>query len=74
LQLDQNSFSTKSRGGKTTPVSGGRFGNIGFEGGYQIESVMVDGKAANYVVEDWESGKLCGGRYADANSFDSTHG
>jgi hypothetical protein len=52
LQLDQNSFSTKSRGGKTTPVSGGRFGNIGFEGGYQIESVMVDGKAANYVVED----------------------
>ena len=52
LQLDQNSFSTKSRGGKTTPVSGGRFGNIGFEGGYQIESVMVDGKAANYIVED----------------------
>ena len=52
LQLDQNSFSTKSRGGKTTPVSGGRFGNIGFEGGYQIESVMVDGKPANYVVED----------------------
>ncbi len=52
LQLDQNSFSTKSRGGKTTPVSGGRFGNIGFEGGYQIESVMVDGKAATYVVED----------------------
>jgi hypothetical protein len=52
LQLDQNSFSTKSRGGKTTPVSGGRFGNIGFEGGYQIESVTVDGKAANYVVED----------------------
>ena len=52
LQLDQNSFSTKSRGGKSTPVSGGRFGNIGFEGGYQIESVMVDGKPANYVVED----------------------
>jgi len=52
LQLDQNSFSTQSRGGKTTPVSGGRFGNIGFEGGYQIESVTVDGKAANYVVED----------------------
>jgi hypothetical protein len=52
LQLDQNSFSTKSRGGKTTPVSGGRFGNIGFEGGYQIESVTVDGKAATYVVED----------------------
>jgi hypothetical protein len=52
LQLDQNSFSTKSRGGKSTPVSGGRFGNIGFEGGYQIESVMVDGKPANFVVED----------------------
>ena len=52
LQLDQNSFSTQSRGGKSTPITGGRFGNVGFEGGYKIESVFVDGKPANYVVED----------------------
>jgi len=52
LQLDQNSFNTSSRGSKTTPPSGGRFGNIGFDGGYQIESVSIDGKPANYVVED----------------------
>lgn len=52
LQLDQNSLSTHSRGGKTTPVSGGRFGNIGFDGGYQISGVTVDGKPANYIIED----------------------
>ena len=52
MQLDQNQFNTQSRGGKTTPVSGGRFGNIGFDGGYQIGAVMIDGKPANYIVED----------------------
>ena len=52
LQLDQNSFNTQSRGGKTTPISGGRFGNLAFEGGYRIESVTIDGKPANFIVED----------------------
>ena len=52
LQLDQNSFNTQSRGGKTTPISGGRFGNLAFEGGYKIESVTIDGKPANFIVED----------------------
>jgi hypothetical protein len=52
LQLDQNSFNTQSRGGKTTPISGGRFGNLVFEGGYKIESVTIDGKPANFIVED----------------------
>ena len=52
LQLDQNSFNTQSRGGKTTPISGGRFGNLAFEGGYKIESVTIDGKHANFIVED----------------------
>ena len=36
LQLDQNSFNTQSRGGKTTPIAGGRFGNLAFDGGYKI--------------------------------------
>lgn len=52
LQLDQNSFNTQSRGGKTTPINGGRFGNLAFEGGYKIESVTIDGKPANFIVED----------------------
>jgi hypothetical protein len=52
LQLDQNSFNTKSRGGKTTPIAGGRFGNLAFDGGYKIESVTIDGKPANFIVED----------------------
>ena len=52
FQLDQNSFNTQSRGGKTTPISGGRFGNLAFEGGYKIESVTIDGKPANFIVED----------------------
>lgn len=52
LQLDQNSFNTQSRGGKTTPINGGRFGNLAFEGGYKIESVTIDGKPAYFIVED----------------------
>lgn len=42
LQLDQNQFNDNSRGGKTTPISGGRYGNTGFDGGYEIKSVSVD--------------------------------
>jgi hypothetical protein len=52
LQLDQNQFNTKSRGGLTTPISGGRFGNMGFEGGYQVKSVMIDGRPADFYVTD----------------------
>lgn len=42
LQLDQNQFNDESRGGKTTPISGGRFGNTGFAGGYTISSVTAE--------------------------------
>ena len=57
LQLDQNAFNDHSRGGKTTPITGGRFGNTGFDGGNKITSVTVQqgkGKAieANYLVND----------------------
>ncbi|MBE9466061.1 M1 family metallopeptidase [Dyadobacter subterraneus] len=57
LQLDQNSFNTESRGGKTTPITGGRFGNVNFNGGDAIKSVSVQqGKDkavdANYLVTD----------------------
>jgi hypothetical protein len=57
LQLDQNAFNDQSRGGKTTAVTGGRFGNTGFNGGDSLHSVQVQqGKdkyvAANYIVSD----------------------
>ncbi len=45
LQLDQNQFTNNSRGGKTTTIAGGRFGNTGFEGGYNIQFVSVEKNA-----------------------------
>ena len=44
LQLDQNQFNDNSRGGKTTAVAGGRFGNTGFDGGYTIQFVSAEKK------------------------------
>lgn len=57
LQLDQNAFSDTSRAAKTTPVTGGRFGNMGFAGGLTITSVTIEqghNKFANapYVITD----------------------
>ncbi|MFN4146740.1 MAG: M1 family metallopeptidase [Runella sp.] len=58
LQLDQNAFNDASRSGKTTPINGGRYGNMGFEGGYQINSVSIAQgnsntfSAANYLIND----------------------
>jgi len=42
IQLDQNQFNDNSRGGKTTSINGGRFGNTGFDGGYQIKFVSAE--------------------------------
>ncbi|GAB3897309.1 M1 family metallopeptidase [Spirosoma agri] len=57
LQLDQNAFSDTSRAAKTTPVAGGRFGNLGFAGGLTITSVTVEqgkskGAAVPYEITD----------------------
>jgi hypothetical protein len=57
LHLDQNAFGEHSRGAKTTPVTGGRFGNTGFNGGDSLHSVQIrQGKDkfvdANYIVSD----------------------
>ncbi len=41
LQLDQNLFTTHSRGHLATPVGGYRFGNIEFEGGDSIHSISA---------------------------------
>ncbi|MBP6385552.1 MAG: M1 family metallopeptidase [Pseudarcicella sp.] len=52
LQLDQNQFKQDSKGSLTTPITGGRFGNTGFEGGYNLKSVTVDGKKVDFTVTD----------------------
>ena len=56
LQLDQNAFADTSRASKTTPISGGRFGNQDFKGGVSITSVTVEQKGkfvpANYTITD----------------------
>ena len=55
LQLDQNLFNKQSRGQMRMPVdSRSRYGDAhsNFEGGYKISSVKVNGKVANYLVDD----------------------
>jgi hypothetical protein len=56
LQLDQNMFTTKSRSHFTTPVGGGRFGNVEFDGGDSIHSVSVTGRkktsTPKFVITD----------------------
>jgi hypothetical protein len=42
LQLDQNLFNPSSKGARTTNISGSRFGNEAFMGGYTISNVQVD--------------------------------
>ncbi|WP_168208825.1 M1 family metallopeptidase [Chitinophaga sp. XS-30] len=41
LQLDQNIYKPDSRGGAVTPVSGGRWANRNFDGGYTIGTVAL---------------------------------
>jgi len=56
LQLDQNIYSLKSRGVAVTAITGGRWANRNFDGGYNIKSVSIlDGnkeEKANYSVSD----------------------
>ncbi|HTB24616.1 MAG TPA: M1 family metallopeptidase [Puia sp.] len=56
LQLDQNIYKPDSRGEVTTPVEGSRYMNVGFTGGYTIQSVSVSyqGKEQkiHYIVND----------------------
>ena len=56
LQLDQNIYKPDSRSEATTPVSGGRYANRGFDGGYKIKSVAVSYQGRevkiNYLVND----------------------
>lgn len=54
LQLDQNAFSDTSRAAKTTPVAGGRFGNVGFAGGVIITSVMTEQGKARFANTPYE--------------------
>ncbi|HXB44791.1 MAG TPA: M1 family metallopeptidase [Puia sp.] len=56
LQLDQNIYNLKSRGVAATAITGGRWANRDFDGGYNIKSVLiVEGnkeEKANYNISD----------------------
>lgn len=51
LQLDQNKFNQKSRGAAITEAIGGRFSGD-LAGGFNISSVLVNGKEANFIITD----------------------
>lgn len=53
IQLDQNSFSDTARGSKTTPVTGGRFGNVDFAGGNTIKNVNIQQGKAKFEAADF---------------------
>jgi hypothetical protein len=56
LQLDQNIYNLESRSEASTNISGGRWANHGFNGGYDIQSVLLlDGnreEKADYTIND----------------------
>jgi len=51
LQLDQNKFKPTSRGAAITGAVGGRFSGD-LEGGFNIISVAVNGKAVKFIITD----------------------
>lgn len=53
LQLDQNIYNNESRGVATTSIEGGRWANRNaFNGGYELTSVKLEGKQAQFKVYD----------------------
>ncbi len=54
LQLDQNAFSDTSRATRTTPVTGGRFGNLSFAGGLTITSVTVEQGKSKFAAVPYQ--------------------
>lgn len=42
ILLEQNLFMEGSKGGRATPVEGGRFASTGFDGGYEIDRVRIE--------------------------------
>lgn len=51
LLLEQNLFSQDSKGSRATPVDGGRFGNLDFDGGYEISGVELEYEGRRYEPE-----------------------
>lgn len=52
LHMDQNIFKKDSRGSATQDVDGGRFANTDYTKGYELKSVKVNGRDADYIVND----------------------
>ena len=46
--LEQNLFNQESKGARATPVDGGRFGNLDFDGGYEILGVGAEYHGRTY--------------------------
>ncbi len=51
LQMDQNLLDADSWGSKTTPYTGSRFGNLGFDGGFVIDDITVMQNGMEYNPE-----------------------
>jgi hypothetical protein len=51
LFLEQNRFTTNSRGTLTTPIHGNRY-NGDVEGGYNLSQVKVNGEKAKFLITD----------------------
>ncbi|MEX0780373.1 MAG: M1 family metallopeptidase [Balneolales bacterium] len=51
LKIDQNLFHSESRGSKSTPLTGSRFGSHGFDGGMAISNVTVEHTGSAYEPE-----------------------
>jgi hypothetical protein len=56
LQLDQNIYKLQSRSVATTAITGGRWANQNFDGGFQISSVQLlnrnEEQKADYIISD----------------------
>jgi hypothetical protein len=51
MQLDQNLYQPNSRGSAIFSADS-RWGGRGFQGGYELSDVRVDGKPVQYVIDD----------------------
>lgn len=54
LQVDQNAFEKDSRGNAVIPLSSSRYGDRGkgFDGGYHIKSITINGQKVAYEIYD----------------------
>jgi Peptidase family M1 domain len=52
LQVDQNKFKSDSKGSKNTPLDAGRYGLLGFEGGYNLSQIQAKSALGQNVFKN----------------------